>query len=226
MEIKEENRGEFEMHNGFKQDSISTKYDELSKNYEEVYNSVGWPDPDQCAQLCVDYGYSESSHVLDMGSGTGLVAQYLKDKTGHNNLNVVGIDASEGMIKLAEDKGVYKEIRNYLLCRPTKFAVDHSDLIGKFDFVTASGLLAEGHATSEVFDEMIAVLKRGGYAIFTSRIEYLEPLKYREGMDARVESDKWEFVKKVAYEKYSKAKDTPMGRFKPVMSEVFVYRKL
>jgi predicted TPR repeat methyltransferase len=111
MEIKEENRTEFEMHNGFAQDSISTKYDELCSNYEEVYTSVGWPDPDQCAQLCVDNGYDENSHVLDMGSGTGLVAQYLKDKTGHENSNIIGIDASDGMIKKAEEKGLYKDIR-------------------------------------------------------------------------------------------------------------------
>lgn len=45
-------------------------------------------------------------------------------------------------------------------------------------------------------------------------------------MDKREQEEKWEFVKKVTYEKYSKARDTPIGRFKPVMSEVFVYRKL
>lgn len=112
-----------------------------------------------------------------MGSGTGLVAQYLKNKTNFETIKIIGIDASEGMIKKAMDKGIYAEIRNYLLCRPEQFVVDHEDLLERFDFVTASGLLAEGHATPEVFDEMIAVLKKGGYAIFTSRIEYLEPLK-------------------------------------------------
>ena len=55
--------------------------------------------------------------------------------------------------------------------------MENEDLLNKFDFVIASGLLAEGHATSDVFDEMLAALKRGGYAIFTSRIEYLDSLK-------------------------------------------------
>ena len=177
MDFKDENREEFEMHNGFTQDSISSKYDELSANYEEVYATAGWPDPDQCAQLCIDNDYTDKSEVLDMGSGTGLVAQYLKEKTGLDNKNIIGIDASDGMIVKALDKGVYKEVRNYLLCRPKRFEVDHEDLLDRFDFVTASGLLAEGHATPEVFDEMISCLKRGGLAIFTSRIEYLESLK-------------------------------------------------
>lgn len=51
IELKEEHRKEFEIHGDFSQDTISSKYDELSKNYEEVYTTVGWPDPDQCAQL-------------------------------------------------------------------------------------------------------------------------------------------------------------------------------
>mmetsp|Transcript_6941 Transcript_6941/g.7760 ORF Transcript_6941/g.7760 Transcript_6941/m.7760 type:complete len:221 (-) Transcript_6941:16-678(-) len=210
----------------FYQSTISNKYDELCKNYEEVYNSVGWPDPAQCAEQTIEYGYNADSEVLDMGCGTGLVADYLKDKAAVEAPKVVGIDASEGMIKRAEEKGLYSEIRQYLLCNPVKFNADHSDLIDRFDFVTASGLLAEGHATPEVFDEMLAALKRGGYAIFTSRIEYLESLNYQQGMDERVENGKWEFVKKVSYEKYSKAKDCPLGRFKPVMSEVFIFKKL
>jgi predicted TPR repeat methyltransferase len=226
LEIKEETKEEYEMHNGFSQETISGKYDELSKNYEDVYNSVGWPDPEQCAQMVVDHDFKEGNAVLDMGCGTGLVAQYLKDKTGFKDINIVGIDASEGMIKKAEDKKLYNEIRKYLLCNPEMFVKDQEDLLENFEYVTASGLLAEGHATPDVFDEMLAVLKKGGYAIFTSRIEYLEPLKYQEGMDERVENGKWEFIKKVTYEKYSNAKDNPVGRFKPVMSEVFVFKKL
>jgi len=50
--------------------------------------------------------------------------------------------------------------------------------LNKFDYVTASGLLAEGHATNDVFDEMLMSLKVGGYAIFTSRVEYLTSLNY------------------------------------------------
>ena len=207
MEVKEENKKEYEIHGGFDQATISDKYDELSRNYEEVYNSVGWPDPVQCAQQTIDNGFSADSEVLDMGCGTGLVADYLMEKAAVEDLKIIGIDASDGMIKKAQDKGHYKEIRKYLLCNPDKFGSEQSDLIGRFDFVTASGLLAEGHATPDVFDEMIACLKKGGFAIFTSRIEYLEPLKYQQGMDERVESGKWEFVKKISYEKYSKAKD-------------------
>jgi hypothetical protein len=42
-----------------------------------------------------------------------------------------------------------------------------------YDVVTASGILAEGHLSSAVFDEMLLALKEGGYAIFATRTMYL-----------------------------------------------------
>jgi len=45
-------------------------------------------------------------------------------------------------------------------------------------------------------------------------------------MDERTNSGKWELVDDEEYEKYSNAKDSPVGRFKPTISKVFVYRKL
>ena len=188
LEIKEDSRKEFEIHGDFSQDTISQKYDELCRNYEEVYNTVGWPDPSKCADYLISLGYTKDSEVLDMGCGTGLVGKYLKEKSGVETVKIIGIDASDGMIKKAESKGIYTEIRKHMLCNPESFKEKQADLVERFDFVTASGLLAEGHATPDVFDEMILCLKRGGYAIFTSRVEYMEPLKYQEGVDTRAEN--------------------------------------
>jgi predicted TPR repeat methyltransferase len=226
LEIKEENRKEFEIHGGFSQDTISQKYDELCRNYEEVYNTVGWPDPSKCAEFLISLGFTADSEVLDMGCGTGLVGKYLKEKSGAETVKIIGVDASDGMIEKCLSKGIYTEVRNFMLCSPDNFTANQADLVERFDFVTASGLLAEGHATPAVFDEMILSLKKGGYAIFTSRTEYMEPLKYQEGIDQRVAEGKWEFVDSVTYEKYSNAKDCPLGRFKPVPTICLIYRKL
>lgn len=161
-----------------------------------------------------------------MGCGTGMVAMHLKNKSQVESLDVIGMDASEGMIEKAKKKDLYKEIHNQFLCRPEEFKTNYPDYIGVFDYVLASGLLAEGHATNEVFDEMIMALKVGGFAVFTSRVEYLSSLHYQEGMDERVANGKWELVDEEEYEKYSNAKDSPVGRFKPTISKVFTYRKL
>lgn len=62
-------------HGNYNQETIAEQYDELSSNYEQIYLTAGWPDPLQCAELakiCVGDS-AESSQVLDMGCGTGLV---------------------------------------------------------------------------------------------------------------------------------------------------------
>ena len=40
---------------------------------------------------------------------------------------------------------------------------------GKYDVVTGSGILAEGHLDNSVFDEMLLAVKTGGYAVFSTR---------------------------------------------------------
>ena len=129
------------------------------------------------------------------------------------------------MLDKAAGRQIYKNLYKTMLCNLASFKQNFPSLEGQYDFVTASGLLAEGHATSEVFDEMIFSLKTGGYAIFTSWVEYLEQLGYKEGMEKHVCSGAWKLVKFVDYEKYSNSKENPVGRFKPVISRVYVYQK-
>ena len=62
---------------------------------------------------------------------------------------------------------------------------------GKFDAITAAGILAEGHLTNAVFDEMLLALKKGGYAIFTTRQEYLDKLNYRVKIEELVSNGSW-----------------------------------
>jgi len=45
-------------------------------------------------------------------------------------------------------------------------------------------------------------------------------------MDERVRQGKWKLVDEEEYEKYSNAKDNPVGRFKPTISKVFTFQKL
>ena len=178
MSKLEETKETYEAHSGFDQTTIASKYDDLAGSYEEVYTSVGWPDPEQTAQMTIDHGYTAESHVLDMACGTGMVAVHLKEKTSIVNNNIVGLDASDGMLEKAKGKSLYSELKNTMLCRTEEFKQNFPGYENKFDFVTASGLLAEGHATNDIYDEMLFSLKVGGYAIFTSRVEYLESLNY------------------------------------------------
>ena len=107
-----------------------------------------------------------------MGCGTGLVGVYLKEK---GFTNVVGVDASSGMLEKAKDKDAYSELEELFLGLPDTFPKKHHD---QYDAITASGILAEGHLDSKVFDEMLLALKVGGYAVFATRTMYLTDYGY------------------------------------------------
>jgi len=89
-----------EKHQGFSQSNIKEHYDELAANYEAIYLRVGFHDPRKCADLVketytlLDKPQAEVK-ILDMGCGTGLVGGYLYEDGFRN---VVGIDASQGML--------------------------------------------------------------------------------------------------------------------------------
>jgi predicted TPR repeat methyltransferase len=88
-----------EKHQGFSQENIGAHYDDLATNYEQIYLTVGWPDPKKAASLLEelvsagpDAGQRRTEvEVLDMGCGTGLVGQYLSE---YGFTKIDGLDAS------------------------------------------------------------------------------------------------------------------------------------
>ena len=211
---------ELKIHGQFDQDKIKEQYDHLSSNYEDVYLQVGYPDPDKCAEFVESLEISKEEEIFDMGCGTGLVGLKLKEK-GYTK--VIGIDASPNMLEQAKEKESYDDLKELFLGNPETFPEEYKD---RFVALTAAGILAEGHLGNEVFDEMLISLKVGGYAIFTTREEYLTKYKYQEKMDALVEEGKWEFVKQEEFLRYNNMKGEGVGRFKPTKVLVFAYKKL
>lgn len=113
-ELSAQHKEEMAKHGNFSQENIAEHYNELSSNYEQIYLRAGWHDPLKCAELaktCLQ-DQAESSSVLDMGCGTGLVGVYLNER---GFKNVVGVDASVGMLEKARTKGVYSELKELFL---------------------------------------------------------------------------------------------------------------
>ena len=193
-----------EKHQGFNQDNISQHYDDLCTNYDAIYEKVGFPCPKNCAQMVhalKDADMKEDQvQILDLGCGTGFVGQYLAELGGYTQID--GIDASKGMLEEAKKKGVYRDLIELFLCNPTQYPARFH---GQYDFVTASGVFADNHFDTSVFEEILMSLKPGGIAIFTTRIEYLTKYGYGPFMDNLVKENKWKLVKQDTYSKYDKA---------------------
>lgn len=140
-ELTEEHKKEMSRHGNFSQDHIVDHYNELCSHYEQIYLRVGFHDPLRCAELAKFYleNSTETSEILDMGCGTGLVGKYLSDK---GFKKIVGIDASAGMLSKAGEKGIYSELHELFLGQPKTFP---DEFRNRFNGLTASGILAEGH---------------------------------------------------------------------------------
>lgn len=113
-ELTDQHKEEMTKHGNFSQDNIAEHYNDLSSHYEEIYLRAGWHDPLKCAELaktCIGDS-ADAASVLDMGCGTGLVGVYLKER-GFNN--IVGVDASAGMLEKARTKSVYTELHELFL---------------------------------------------------------------------------------------------------------------
>ncbi len=219
--ITEELKQEMLKHGNFSQDKIAEHYDELSSHYEHIYLSVGYHDPLRCAELAHEiFGVkSPEVEIFDMGCGTGLVGQYLKER---GFKKVVGVDASKGMLGKAAEKNSYSELKELFLGLPDTFPREYHN---RFDAITAAGILAEGHLDNKVFDEMLLSLKTGGYAIFATRTMYLTQYSYGDRIRELTEQGKWKLVKEITFDRYDKIEEA-VGRFSKVEIKGYVYQKL
>jgi len=97
----------------------------------------------------------------------------------------------------------------------------------RFDLITAAAILAEGHLGIELFDERVHSLKRGGYAIFTTREMYLDKYGYRHAIDELVRRGFWRKVREQKFQKYQNIEaGTKIGRYETVDVMIYAYQKM
>ena len=93
-----------------------------------------------------------SSPVLDIGCGTGLVADYLIEESF---VNVVGLDFSPEMLAEADQKDIY--------CSLIEADLEEKLLIADATYAGAisCGTFTHGHVGPSAFHEIFRVLERG-----------------------------------------------------------------
>ena len=97
--------------------------------------------------------------LLDLGCGTGLLGQTLKEKFGFGNL--VGLDVSEDMLEKAKEKGIY----NKLICSFVSNAGVAGIENAEFEGVLASGVICEGQIRPDDFEEILRWIKPGKFLL-------------------------------------------------------------
>jgi predicted TPR repeat methyltransferase len=160
------------------------RYDEWASKYDEdLTGDWEYKLPTVIGDLFARYVPDHHARILDAGVGTGLGGEYVIGK-GYQDL--FGIDMSRGMLKEAERKGIYRGLERAVLGEPLGFPDNH------FDAVLSVGTI--GTAPPESFDELIRVVKPGGFIVFSLRKDWYEEPRFHERQQSLVDSGKWELV--------------------------------
>lgn len=85
------------MVNNEKSNSVLNVFDAMANEYVEYFGD-DWEFIDEINDFASNF--KKDSTIIDLGSGSGYITNYLCEK----NLNAIGVDFSETMIKIAENK--------------------------------------------------------------------------------------------------------------------------
>ena len=132
-----------------------------------MQKATGFNDPYELVKCFVqNIQLNLESKVIDFGCGTGLCGQYLK-QAGFTN--IYGLDGSPDMLKIANEKKLYKQTWTLLV------GLDElpQDCPTDCDMAVASACMIKGHFPNTCFREMLKTVKQGGYIAFTIRDIYL-----------------------------------------------------
>ncbi|MDH3380733.1 MAG: class I SAM-dependent methyltransferase [Gammaproteobacteria bacterium] len=145
-------------------EQASAIYDGWSEEYEEHMRGVGYTHPAMVASMLTRYQPPGSAPVLDAGTGTGIMGEIL---TALGYSNILGFDASEGMLSRAAAKDIYQDLRPGRLGE----RLDYDD--DCFAATVASGVFTQGHAPLDGLDELVRVTRPDGHIVFSISRTYL-----------------------------------------------------
>ena len=172
-------------------ESLRSAYDEWAGDYDaDLVAGLGWDAPVQAAAHLARHLAQRDAPVLDVGAGTGLVGEAL---AGHGFAHVEALDLSEKMLATCRAKGVYRGFHQAQLGLELLLPSDH------FAAVVAVGVLTEGHAKPDCFDELTRVIRPGGRLVFALRPDVRERFGFKEAQEAFVAAGKWRLIEESPY---------------------------
>ncbi|XP_017292660.1 methyltransferase-like protein 27 [Kryptolebias marmoratus] len=152
-------------------------YDTWAETYDQDVAVLDYRAPSLAANCIASHfsGERETSVVLDVACGTGLMAKQMRK---HGFRCFVGVDGSEAMLDKARESGLYQDLKHLVLDKdplPTQFA-------GSFDVVVVVGAMCAGHISFNVARDLFNAIKPGGCICLTTRSNP-ENLEYKASLD-------------------------------------------
>ena len=129
--------------------------------------------PQQVARVFAEEG--GAGPVLDIGAGTGLLAEALAH-TGIGPLDAT--DISQEMLDVAEIKGLYRGLFTGDLT--ARLPVED----GSYQGIVSSGTFTHGHVGPDAFDELLRITASGGLLCLSINAEHYQAQGFAAKLDA------------------------------------------
>ncbi|MCS5591988.1 MAG: class I SAM-dependent methyltransferase [Gammaproteobacteria bacterium] len=137
-----------------KEGEAMSLYRDWADSYDaDLVDSLGYVGPLHVAEIAATYCENKAARILDVGCGTGLVAQGLS-KLGYDQID--GLDFSQEMLEVARTKGIYNSLINADLTK--KLSIEKES----YYMLVSCGTFTHSHVGPEAFDELIRVTRPSG----------------------------------------------------------------
>jgi SAM-dependent methyltransferase len=146
-------------------EAVAEGYDAWAETYDTDMAQKGYRHPAVCLAYLARHLPSGSAPVLDAGCGTGLIGSWL-GLVGYPEVD--GLDLSEGMLAVAERKGVYRNL--YRLSLGGTLPLADAAYAG----VVSAGVFTTGHVGPEGLDELVRICRPGGTVVVTVKLPLWE----------------------------------------------------
>jgi len=140
--------------------AIEHYYDYWAKNYDEDIRNWDYKAPKEAASQLAPH-LPNGARVLDVGCGTGLVAEALLELCG---CWIKGIDISEASLEIAERRSVYRELQRCNLQQlPLPLEKD------SFDAAISIGVMTYIADPATLLADLCRIVRSDGHILFTHR---------------------------------------------------------
>jgi predicted TPR repeat methyltransferase len=139
---------------------VETLFDQHAEAFEDILvEQLGYAVPMQVRQRLQTLALGPFKRMLDLGCGTGLTGESLRDMAD----DITGIDISENMVEIAHEKDAYETL---YVAEVEDFLEDNDD--EAFDLITATDVLPYLGALEPLFFGASENMIPGGIFVFSS----------------------------------------------------------
>ena len=151
----------------------------------------------------------KNAKIADMGAGTGLVGQILREVYGYTNLTA--FDISKSMLDEAKKKGIYN---HFVICDLNDG--DLTEFDQQYDHLICIGCFVQGVVKPSGIEKVSKMVKPGGFVCLSFREANFNMKEggYREGVEELERRGVWKEKSRVLDEYFNSGPDSNFNKIK------------